>query len=259
MQDPIVLELLGALDGDFDDLLERWMLETRQHSWHLRSSPHHADMLKERARMFLVSLMEALQATSNLAIGSPEFREPIKVLSFTAGWLAGIGLPVSAGLALCHALAVVLPVRADEFFRGLVVVVAEAYTAGVREKGQAEHRKVVRRSQVVCMLRRSVAALFLVGDPDSDVRSDAIGRLMMLALMRDATHVLIDGSGLVDPRAELPKTLAMLRAHRDGMPKRSLVITGVSKELAHSLGASAELPVEVFDDVEQALDTIDKR
>jgi len=249
-------DAVGDALANCSALMERWMAETRARCWQWPRSPQLAALLAGRCTVFVESLAAAYDQSPDFSVGSPEYREPVKLLSFLAGWLAGEGLPISVGLALCHGLRAALPPTAPSFVEALAVVVSESYAAGLRDQAEAKHRQIIRKSQVVCMLRDAIAGLFLVGDPDREALDDAVGRVMMLSLMRDATHVVIDMSALVGGETVPQQTLRILDDHREGRTGRRVCIAGIAPQLAR--GLEDELPpwVEIYEALDQALHAV---
>ena len=202
------------------------------------------------------SLARALKDADSLALGEPIFREPIQHFAFLAGWMAGADLPISAAVALCHGLREVTG-DVGVFYDWLVVVVAEAYSAGVEQAAEARHRQIIEKSQVVCALAERVVALFVVGDPDREALDDAIGRLMMLAVMRDARAIIIDAAGLLD-HERLFLATSFVAEHRQALARRQVMISGVSPELGGQLAEQSKLPLEHFECLDFALAAIVK-
>jgi hypothetical protein len=246
--------LAGDVSRDGGDLLPRWMDLLRSRSWKLRRSGDAATVahLRERCGHFLESLGEALKIADTLRVGGPAFREAVQSLSFTAGWMAGIGLPVTDAVALVYALEEVLDWRQPRFFHSLMVVVTEAFAASLVQRERAHHRDVMEKSQVVCDLHPRLPGLFLVGDPDRQALEDAAGRVMMLAAMRDARVVLVDGSALLAPETALPVACPMLVEHGQAASVR-VVIGGVSPLLARELRSAAGGNLSFFETFAEAM------
>jgi UDPglucose 6-dehydrogenase len=99
-------------------------------------------------------------------------------------------------LALVHSLDEALGLPLRPFFEALALVVTEAYCAALRQREQARYREAMEKAQLVCTLHPRLPCLFLVGDPDLQALDDALGRLLMVAVMREAPAFIIDGSGL---------------------------------------------------------------
>jgi hypothetical protein len=188
-------------------VLERWMEALRRRSWALARAKAAADggpvpmqVVRDRAQAFLDGLAEAVRAGPALEVGSQAFREPIQILSFTAGWLAGRGLPVGDALALVHGLEEALggvPLR--PLFEALALTVTEAYCAALGQREQARFRDAMEKAQLCCTLHPRLPCLFLVGDPDLQALDDALGRVLMLAVMREAPAFIVEGSALFRP------------------------------------------------------------
>lgn len=252
--DPLLPQLRQALAGDRDALAGRWIAETRDRCWQLKTDLNLADELRDRCEPVLSAFAETLVYSDHLQVGDQAFKEPMKRLSFVAGWMAGVDLPVSASLALCHGLQAALGEPAHPFFQQLEVVTCEAHVAGQREKAQTQHRRIIRKSQLVCMLDEGLAALLLVGDPDTEALQDAIGRLMMLSLMREVGTIVVDVTGVQALEAVLPRTLELLSSHRLGLDRNGirLVLSGLAPDRVSS-SATTSLALETFDDLEQCL------
>ena len=240
---------------DIEGVLSRWMDVLRQRSWKLRSLQDGDDtleLLRERCRHFSSTLGEALRTADTLATGSPVFREAVQSLAFTAGWMAGAGLPVTDAVALVHALEEVLgPAPRPRFFQSLLVVVAEAFASSLVQRERARHRDAMEKSQVVCDLHQRLPCLFLVGDPDRQALEDAAGRVMMLAAMREAGVVLVDGSALLVPESVLPVACSILAEHGEAAAVR-VVMGGVPPAVAREMSAGG---VTLCDSWSEALGT----
>jgi hypothetical protein len=235
----LVAQLAGGIEEGA--LLSRWLELLRRRSWKLRRTGDADTMaqLRERCAHFLRALAEALEITDGLEVGAPVFREAVQSLSFTAGWMAGATLPVTDAVALVYALEEVLGWRQPRFFQSLMVVVTEAFSASLVQREHAHHRDVMEKSQVVCDIHQRLPALFLVGDPDRQALEDAAGRVMMLAVMRDARVVLVDGSALLAPEVVFPVACPMLVEHAQAASVR-VVVGGVSPLLARELRGAAK-------------------
>jgi hypothetical protein len=238
------------------ELLGRWMDELLVRCWTLRGRTVEGgraplELLRDRCAVFLETLVEGLKGASSLEIGTAAFREPVQILSFTAGWMAGDGLAVTDALALVHSLQAVLDGPPLAFFQGLAVVVGEAYAAAMRQKAQARYRDAMEKSQLVCLLHSSLPCLFLVGDPDLQAVDDALGRLMMLAVMREAPAVIVDGSGLFYPDKVLRDICAL--AHRVAELPVQVCVSGASPSLARELNGAPTAHLSVHELTQGAL------
>lgn len=243
-----------ASETEEGSLLSRWLELLLSRSWKLRRTGD-ADtiaQLRERCAHFLSSLEEALEFADGLEVGAPSFREAVQSLSFTAGWMAGASLPVTDAVALVYALEDVLGWRHPRFFQALMVVVTEAFAASQVQREHAHHRDVMEKSQVVCDIHHRLPALFLVGDPDRQALEDAAGRVMMLAVMRDARVVLVDGSALLAPEAVFPVACPMLVEHAQAAAV-NVVVGGVSPLLARDLRAAARGTLVFFETFAEAM------
>jgi hypothetical protein len=251
-------EHLAALRQHIGDgtgaIVDRWLAAARRRCWQLRVT-RHPEQLRHRAAACLESLALSLKGADSLALGDAIFREPIQHFSFFAGWMAGVDLPVSAAVSLCHGLREVT-VDGGAFYDWLVVVVAEAYVAGVEQAAEARHRQLIEKSQVVCILREGVVGLFLVGDPDREALDDAIGRLMMLAVMRDACVIVLDASGLADVDQRMSLAVSFVAEHRQALATREVLLSGVSESLGEDLAQRVDLPLRSFDRLDFALDSL---
>lgn len=216
---------LGRLANEFGQDLEgtltRWMHALDRRSWILNPLLEPDDsageddedisrLVRDRCGHILESLSVAFRRATRLEVGAPEFREAIQYLSFTAGWLAGAGLSITDAVALVHALQETMGSKEDAFFQSLLVVVVEAFSSSLDQKAQAVHRDAMEKSQLVCELHPRLPALFMVGDPDRHAVDDAVGRLMMLATMREASCVIVDVSGLIFAEDTSPGIIEIL-------------------------------------------------
>jgi hypothetical protein len=257
--DPLLVDLRHMLATDSALLAERWIAEASRRCWHLRQQPDLSEELRDRCEGFLVSLAEVLADSPDLLLGAPRFREPLKRLSFVAGWLEGVDLPIGAGLALCHGLQAILHDISHPFFQNLQLAVAESYVVGQRQRASARHRQLMKKCQVVCMLNEAVAALILVGDPDREALEDAVGRLMMLALMRAAQTLLLDFSTVMNLDQVAPKAMDLLAGHREGLGGRAVKVlaTGLSSRDSDALVShTLPMPWHRFDTIQGALESL---
>lgn len=231
-------DLRSAVARDPVALVDAWVDAVVRRCWQLQSAPARVAQVRERCAAIIDSLGLVLEGQPSLELGAPEWREPLHLLSFTAGWMAGAELPISAVVALCQGLrdAVGGQNANTTLYDGLLLATSEAYVAGVRQQNVAQHRSVIARSQVVCLLAEQLPTLFLIGDPDRQAIDDAVARLMTLAVMRQARAVIVDASGLVAPEATLPEALRILADHRKTPPPRVLIAT-VAEGLAGRLVA----------------------
>ncbi|PIE18522.1 MAG: hypothetical protein CSA65_04350 [Proteobacteria bacterium] len=252
--DEHLVRLRERLGDGGEDVIDRWLDATRARCWQLRVSKH-GDQLRQRCQACLRSLTQALHEAESVALGDPIFREPIQHVSFLAGWMAGVDLPVSAAVGLCQGLRD-LTGEAGSFYDWLVVVVAEAYAAGVEQAADARHRQLIQKSQVVCILRDRVVGLFLVGDPDREALDDAIGRLMMLAVMRDASTIVLDAAGLADVEERMTLAVSHVAEHRQALATRTVLLSGVSEPFAEALAQRVDLPLRGYERLDFALDSL---
>lgn len=244
--------LRSQLESD-DKILRRVVDDVCARSWQLRARDDQLRMFTHRLEPVLRSLTQALRSAERLELGGPEFREAVQLFSFFCGWTAGERLAVAAPLGVCHALERQLGGKPPELFHGLQLVAMEAYAAGLEQQAQARHRQVIEKSQVVCALSSDTVALFLVGDPDRQALDEAIGRLMMLAVMREARAIVLDGSGLLAPDSEIPRALDFLADHRAALLQRRTLVTGVPKELVESKSRQLQLDVACHAALDDAL------
>ena len=221
-------------------VLERWMEALRRRSWALgrakaaaAGGPVPMQVVRDRAQAFLDGLVEAVRAGPVLEVGSPAVREPIQILSFTAGWLAGRGLPVGDALALVHSLEEALDVPLRPFFEALALTVTEAFCAALGQREQARFRDAMEKSQLCCTLHPRLPCLFLVGDPDLQALDDALGRLLMLALMREAPAFIVEGSALFRPEPVFHSVVERLADEK--RVTAHPILAGLSPELCEKL------------------------
>ncbi|MFH1131935.1 MAG: hypothetical protein V1754_11410 [Pseudomonadota bacterium] len=239
--DQDIIKLKAALNQNLEELVERWMPLAMRYSWHLRRETPKLFQLKNRCHVFLEALRKALDGVEVLEVGGAELREPVQLLSFAAGWMAGERFPIGSAVALVFALQEILGSVALPFFHSLNIVVSEAYAAGVEQKARSYHRDVIEKSQVVCLLEVDLPCLFLVGDPDRQALDDAIGRLMMMVVMRDAFALIVDVSGLFTQEKTLSLLFPILRDHSNERKPR-IMLSGITPTLAKSLGENASIP-----------------
>ena len=191
-------------------------------------------VLREHGRRFLVTLAEALRASEALEPGSAAYREAVQSLAFTAGWMAGAGFAATDAVALVFGLQDLFDDADPAFFQALIMVVTEAFSASLVQRERALYRAAMRKSQVVCDPHRRLPCLFLVGDPDRRAIADAIGRVMMLALMREAKVVLVDGSALTAPESAMSIACPILAEQSDEVSAR-VIVCGVGATAARAL------------------------
>jgi len=253
--------LLAGLEAGRDTLLARWREELLRRSWSLRrmhacAAPDAGgrpsfELLQERCGLFLEALAQGLRGAHALEIGAPEYREPVQILSFTAGWMAGSGMTVTDALALVHSLQEVLPAP-REFFQALALVVSEAHCAALSQNAQARYRDAMEKSQLVCTLHPSLPCLFLVGDPDLQALDDAMGRLMMLVVMREAPALIVDGSGLFHPERVLRDVLSLLSKRSAELPAQ-VCVSGLTPEMLRELRGVTSARVSMHETMQGAL------
>ena len=260
------------------ELLERWMDRLATRSWNLRgeltapaqestpepgphpeapaarrmSIPITPDLLRQRCQHFLQTLAEAISANGALEMGAPHFREPVQVLSFTAGWMAGGGLPIADAVALVDTLSEVLGPEPALLYQGMMVVVTEAYMAAVEQQAEIRYRDAMEKSQLVCSLSTDLPALFLVGDPDRRAMDEALGRVKMLTVMRQSPVVLVDTSGLIHPDRVLPELMPMMLEYFDDGPDE-VVLSGVAPGLRPALVEAERQGISIHEHMPPAL------
>jgi hypothetical protein len=243
-----------------DGLLSRWLEAVFKRSWKLRTLVQEVGevelseplvLLRERSRHFLETLAAALRGSERLEIGSPGYREAVQSLAFTAGWMAGRGLAVTDAVALIFGLREVLDWPEETFYQSLLMVVTEAFAASLVERERARYRDAMEKSQVVCDPHSRLPCLFLVGDPDRHALEDAVGRVMMLAVMREAGVVLVDGSALLAPDRALRVAAPILTEHSQAASV-SVVLSGAGPALARELTSTGR-EMELFEDFRDAM------
>ena len=254
-------QLVQTIQQQQPQLVTNWMDAMARRSWNLRAllrpSPRQPDqpspqtsampgttgiplkpeLLEQRCLHFLNTLAEAITARGALEMGAAEFREPVQALSFTAGWMAGKGLGIADAVALVNALADTLGPEPGALYQTMMVVVTEAFMAAVEQNAHVRYRDAMERSQLVCALNLRLPCLFLVGDPDRRALDEALGRVKMLAVMREAPVVLVDGSGLIHPDRALGQAMPLL-AEYFGDDGCRPVLAGVPPGLRRELTAA---------------------
>ena len=274
-------KLVQTIQQQQQELLVRWMEALATRSWNLREIfnrpaaadpaaaqespfpemeaagrrsgiPLNPELLEQRCRHFLQTLAEAISANGALEMGAPEFREPVQALSFTAGWMAGGGLGIADTVALVNSLADALGPRPARLYQTMMVVVTEAFMAAVEQQAEVRYRDAMKKSQLVCSLSADLPALFLVGDPDRHALDEALGRVKMLTVMRQAPAVLVDCSGLLHPDRVLPELMPMLQDYFDDGPEE-VVLSGVAPGLRSSLAEAERLGVSIHEHLPPAL------
>ncbi|MBK8481537.1 MAG: hypothetical protein IPL40_10225 [Proteobacteria bacterium] len=255
---PLIEALRLILGGDRSALAERWIDQAARCCWALRLAPAQRSQLQARCVTVLEALAEGLAQSSTLATGTPSWRESIQRLAFLAGWIAGQQWPLGAVLALAHALRDVLALPAplaDDF----ALVLAEAHASGLRDQALARRRALLTRSQLVCLLRPSLAALWLVGDPDAAALDDALGRWLMLAVIHDARYLLVDVAlgEAPAPLLELAlRRLVELVEQGESLAGRQIwVVMPEGDQALASCAAATGLPVRAVESVAEALAT----
>ena len=188
-------------------------------------------LLEQRCDHLLRTLERGLAQLERVSPGSAEMREPIQLLSFTAGWMAGVGFDVSDALALIQGLRAALGERLDtRLMEALEVVACEAHQAAVGQIWQALYRDAMSKAQVVCSLGPELPCLFLVGEPDRQALDDAVGRLMTLAVMQGASRILVDCATLASPERIMPDVVEILLGYLEEVAVEA-VISAVPEEL----------------------------
>jgi len=244
-------EVAARLEREADPFVDRWMAGLLRRSWSLHTPAKGEveaggrtvlQLLHERCQHILAALVGALETAPALQAGAPDFRETVQHLSFTAGWMAGQGLSATDAVGLVHSLqeALALPCETSGgFFEALLMVAAESYAAALQQKAQARYRDAMEKSQLVCEPHPRLPCLFLVGEPDVQALDDAVGRLMMLAVMHEARAVVVDGTGLFRPE---PLLRALLERHlsEERVPAVHVAVAGVPPTLLESVPRTSE-------------------
>ncbi len=273
---PTLLKLAHELDRRHPEILAEWMAQILERSWNLghaarlargEEAPVEADgagqilrqrpaevlaLLEERCGQFLRALARGVGTVDHLAVGSPELREPIQILSFASGWMAGVGLGVSDVLVLVHGLEAVIDELPPTFFQSIQLAVCEAHRAAVAQEHQALYRDAMERAQVVCDLGGDTPCLFLVGDPDRQALDSAISRVMTLAVMRGASRLLVDCATLARPERTMPEAMAILLDYAKELPL-ALAVSGLDEEISSPLALLKESGVTIHADIAGAL------
>ena len=253
-------------------ILDSWMAAFNARSWRARlalaasakqqgvkSTPLEQQparvmaLLRERCDHLLLTLGEGLAQVGKASPGAPELREPIQLLSFTAGWMAGVGFQAGDALALVQALGVTLePQVGMDLTEALEVTACEAHQAAMAQSAEARFREAMSKAQVVCSLGDAAPCLFLVGEPDRSALDDAVGRLMTLAVMRGARRVLLDCATLASPERILPDLVEILLGYL-GEIRMEAVVSALPEELAESRRALEDAGVILAPEIGAAL------
>jgi hypothetical protein len=269
--DPGLLTL--ALEQDRPMILERWMTAFHERSWRARGAvggtatppgtgstaleqqPQRVmALLRERCDHLLFTLDGGLAQLERPTPGAPELREPIQLLSFTAGWMAGVGFQAGDALALVQGLEAILGPRLERgLLEALEVTACEAHQAAMGQAAEARFRDAMSKAQVVCSLGEAQPCLFLVGEPDRPALDDAVGRLMTLAVMRGARRVLVDCATLASPARILPDLVEILLGYLEEIPMDA-VVSALPEELAEPRRALEDAGVTLARDVGEALE-----
>ena len=211
-------------------------------------------LLLRRCEYFLTVLADSLGTAEKLELGSPLFREPLQVISFTGGWMAGVGLGISDAVGLIHSLQAALGSGPRRLFQGLEVAITEAFTAAMAQQAHVRYRDAMEKVQLVCDLGHGRPCLFLVGEPDQRALDDAIGRLMTLVVMLQAPAAILDGSGLFSAAQVLPGAVQILLDYNK-MTRVALVLSGVEAKLGRQLEDEAE-GLSAYEDLSRALEAM---
>jgi anti-anti-sigma regulatory factor len=140
----------------------------------------------------------------------------------------------------------------EQFFQALMVVVTEAHSASQIQKAQARHRDAMEKSQFVCNLHWRLPMLVLVGDPDRHALDDAVGRVMMLAVMREARAVVVDVSALIHPEVAGREALNILTDHSNSA-RVEVHLCGISPILQRELQSKPTDRIFLYDELPKAL------
>lgn len=250
----LIYELRASLGRSNEELLSEWFAHAQRRCWQLNHKT--ITPFYERANLALQALKNACNCATSLHLGDAIFRETVQLFSFIGGW-APNHIPIGGVVALALGLEDTLGPRSKPLCDALTFIMSEAYAIGLKEKCDAEHRQVIEKSQWVTALSDGVVCLALVGDPDRQALDDAIGRLMMLAVMRDAKAIVVDGSALVTVDSSLPLVLSFIFDHREALSTRKVMICGLSAAAIKHIDIDSRLDVEVFERLDSALKSME--
>ena len=251
-------QLKRAIEADEAEFVARWLSCLRRIVWPLGDGADTNEQLKQRCTSILSALRETLDAETIEPLGEPQWRETLQLFGFTAGWMAGEGMPVSMALGLVSALEEVSNARATlvvgrvDLFRQLQLASVDAYARCAQQQADARLRALVERSQVVCELPRRLPALFLVGEPDRGAIESAVGRLATLSVMTQSPVVVVDSAALSEPEKVLAQVTKLWAQF---MPRQrpALLVAGESQSLAAWARAERTEAVRVFPCIAEAI------
>jgi nucleotide-binding universal stress UspA family protein len=108
------------------------------------------------------------------------------------------------------------------------------------------------KCQLVLELHPRLPMLFMVGDPDRQAVDDAVGRVMMLAAMREAPLVVVDVSDLMYAEEVVPQAAEVLSEHSRAASVRVL-LSGAAPAVREAVRERHGQALTVYDTVNEAM------
>ncbi|MCG8424889.1 MAG: hypothetical protein MJE77_43950 [Proteobacteria bacterium] len=206
----------------------------------------------------------------DLVPGSPWIRELEQAVAFVGAAMAACGASGFDLTAVLLSLRDVLVAELDQegplsdddrsqfvrLFEWLTAVCTNSWGTAQERMQSEKLREIIERDTPVLLLAPTVAAVTLVGAPDSVALDAIFARLILLVVRVGASAAIVDATGLEGPaRPEVLDALGRLFGHNKVAGKVLIVAAGLSDEteelewrkLARTTGTSISFEAQFFD------------
>ncbi len=212
------------------------------------------NQLESLCAKILAPLADAI-ASLPWTIDSPLFRDTVKAVSVSGGWLAETNTPISFISALFfHLEYSILESLQLSHHQGLSKLItqlegsaAEAFHLTIKQQEAESHQEFLRKSTPLVFVMEDIPVLFFIGEPNRAVLHELLERLHVAAIRRNAHNLFLDFTGVTQLKGRTSYLgEAILGLHqREQMQERTIHIVATNKSVEKTLIAEG-IDLEIF-------------
>lgn len=189
------------------------------------------------------------------SIDSPLFRDTVKAVSVSGGWLAETNTPISfiseLFFHLEYSILEELQLSHHHDLSHLTTQLegsaAEAFHLTIKQQEAEAHQEFLRKSTPLVFVMEDIPVLFFLGEPNRAVLHELLERLHVATIRRNAHNLFLDFTGVTHHSRKTPYLGEAIRGlhQREQMQERTIHIVATNKSVEKTLIAEG-INVEVF-------------